>query len=89
MHLADVRTKTGGVSSPQLLFCHWEMITEDPFWQPRTEDELEEFGESASAAQAPNMARDLMNKVRRRKGLKVDEKVVAVATKQRTLARKR
>ena len=37
---------------------------------------------------APNLGRRLMDAVRRRKGLAVEEKVVKVATKQRTRARK-
>ena len=36
-----------------------------------------------------NLARRLVDSVRRRKGLRVADKVVAVATKQRTLARKK
>ncbi len=40
-------------------------------------------------AHSQNLARDLVDKVRRRKGLAVNEKVVKDATKQRTLARKR
>ena len=38
---------------------------------------------------AEDVARALVDAVRRRKGLPVEEKVVAVATKQRTQARKR
>jgi hypothetical protein len=53
-----------------------------------TADELEEFGADAAGA-GPNAARVLVDAVRRRKGLPVEEKVVAFATKQRTQARKR
>src|SRR5690348_14136008 len=83
---ADVRKKTGGVSSPQLVLSGWEIITQDPFWTPSTEEELEEFGDED---RSPNLARELIDSVRRRKGLPVEEKIVQRATAQRTLARKR
>lgn len=57
----------------------------DPFFVPTTEEEREEFGEGA--ANTANLARRLIDAVRRRKGLPVEEKVVKVATKQRTLKR--
>lgn len=53
---------------------------------PRTEEELEEFGDGIGLAQ--NIARKMMDKVRRRKGLPVEEKIVEHATKQRTRAKK-
>lgn len=40
------------------------------------------------SAGAPNLAKRLIDAVRRRKGLPVEEKVVESATKQRTRARK-
>lgn len=52
---------------------------------PTTEEELEEYGTEAGGP--ANLARRLMDAVRRRKGLAVEEKVVKVATKQRTLKR--
>lgn len=36
-----------------------------------------------------NLAKKLVDDVRRRKGLRVEDKVVASATKQRTISRKR
>ena len=82
------------------------MLEMDPFFTPTTEEEREEFGEDGDVG--PNISRQLMDAVRRRKGLKVclnsqfsylillltfyysqvEEKIVQVATKQRTLARK-
>ncbi|CAM6088803.1 unnamed protein product [Calypogeia fissa] len=82
----DLRRKTSGFASPQLVLSHWEAILEDPFFVPRTEEELEEFGDGSSVVQ--NTARKLIDSVRRRKGLPVEEKIVKVATKQRTRARK-
>ncbi|KAL3630208.1 hypothetical protein CASFOL_023192 [Castilleja foliolosa] len=81
-----LRRWTSGASSALLVFSHWETILEDPFFVPKTEDEIEEFGDGSSVLQ--NTARKLIDAVRRRKGLPVEEKVVQHATKQRTLARK-
>jgi len=53
-----------------------------PFFEPRTEEELEEMG---SNNRAPNLARTYMDTVRKRKGLHVAEKLVEHADKQRTL----
>jgi len=78
----DVRKKTGGEASPQLLFSHWELIPQDPFFVPRSEEELEFHG---ALDATPNLARDLVDHVRRRKGLQVQEKVVQHAEKQRTI----
>ena len=60
----------------------------DPFFAPKTEEEREEFGEEGQGVGAPNLANQLIDKVRRRKGLPVDKKVVESSTKQRTRARK-
>lgn len=82
----ELRRWTSGAASVLMVLSHWEALPEDPFFVPKTEEEIEEFGDGASVL--PNMARKLMNSVRRRKGLPVEEKVVQHATKQRTLARK-
>ncbi|KAH7851509.1 hypothetical protein Vadar_012667 [Vaccinium darrowii] len=82
----ELRRWTSGASSALLVFSHWEALSEDPFFVPKTEEELEEFGDGSSVP--PNTARKLIDAVRRRKGLPVEEKVVQHATKQRTLARK-
>lgn len=78
----DMRKKTGGEASPQLIFSHWELITQDPVWTPTTEEEIEYYGTQDAT---PNLAKELMDAVRRRKGLAVQEKVVVHAEKQRTL----
>ncbi|XP_077245213.1 ribosomal protein S5/Elongation factor G/III/V family protein [Tasmannia lanceolata] len=82
----ELRRWTSGASSALLVLSHWEALPEDPFFIPKTEEELEEFGDGSSVL--PNTARKLIDAVRRRKGLPVEEKVVQHATKQRTLARK-
>ncbi|XP_030447961.1 uncharacterized protein LOC115670748 [Syzygium oleosum] len=82
----ELRRWTGGAASALLVLSHWEALPEDPFFVPKTEEEIEEFGDGSSVL--PNTARKLIDAVRRRKGLPVEEKVVQHATKQRTLARK-
>ena len=54
--------------------CAWHMQV-DPFFMPVTEEEREEFGEEGQGVGAPNLARRLIDAVRRRKGLAVEEKV--------------
>ncbi|GAB1607399.1 elongation factor-like GTPase 1 [Argonauta hians] len=78
----DIRKKTSGLASPQLRFSHWEVVDVDPFWEPQTEEEYLHFGEKADSE---NLARAYMNAVRKRKGLKVNEKIVEHGEKQRTL----
>lgn len=78
-----------GLPKPALLAQHLQhsvlLVQVDPFFVPTTEEELEEFGTEAGGP--ANLARRLIDAVRRRKGLPVEEKVVAKATKQRTLKR--
>ena len=84
--LADeLRRRSSGAASASLLLSHWARLPVDPFFVPTTEEELEEFGSEAGGP--ANLARRLVDAVRRRKGLPVEEKVVKVATKQRTLKR--
>ncbi|KAK4279234.1 hypothetical protein QN277_016966 [Acacia crassicarpa] len=82
----ELRRGTSGAASALLVLSHWEELSEDPFFVPKTEDEIEEFGDGSSVL--PNTARKLINAVRRGKGLHVEEKIVQHGTKQRTLARK-
>lgn len=82
----ELRRWTSGAASALLVLSHWEALPEDPFFVPKTEEEIEEFGDGSSVLH--NTARKLIDNVRRRKGLPVEEKVVQHATKQRTLARK-
>eukprot|EP00045_Choanoeca_perplexa_P014831 m.177080 g.177080 ORF g.177080 m.177080 type:complete len:88 (-) comp16809_c0_seq1:93-356(-) len=65
---------------------HWEVLEEDPFWVPVTEEELTHFGDKGDA---PNVARQYMDDVRKQKGLAVEEKIVEHAEKQRTISRKK
>ncbi|RPD62455.1 translation elongation factor 2 [Lentinus tigrinus ALCF2SS1-7] len=80
----DIRKRTSGAASPQLIFSGYEMLDLDPFWVPTTEEELEDLGEKADRL---NIAKAYMDAVRERKGLFVDKKIVEFAEKQRTLKR--
>ena len=63
-------------------WCRYEILDQDPFWVPTTEEELEDLGDKADRE---NVARKYMDDVRRRKGLFVEKKIVENAEKQRTL----
>ncbi len=83
----ELRKVTSGAAHPQLVFSHFEALAQDPHFEVSTEEEQEALDDGALPS--VNLARVLMDEVRRRKGLRVEEKAVASATKQRTLARKK
>lgn len=86
----ELLKKTSGAgTAPQLSFSHWQTNASDPFWRPKTEEELEEFGETANSVAEHNLPRTFIDRVRKRKGLAIEEKVVASAEKQRTLNKKK
>ncbi|KAK5119130.1 hypothetical protein LTR62_000341 [Meristemomyces frigidus] len=80
----EIRQRTSGFAAPQLVFEGFEALDEDPFWVPRTEEELEDLGEKADRE---NVALRYVERVRSRKGLAVRRKVVESAEKQKTLKR--
>ncbi|KAI1144350.1 P-loop containing nucleoside triphosphate hydrolase protein [Hypoxylon sp. FL0543] len=82
----EMRKRTSGAAQPQLIFAGFEvLVDEDPFWQPFTEDDLEDLGELADRE---NVAKRYMDGVRRRKGLLVEGRGERVAAeKQKTLKR--
>jgi len=79
----DIRSRTAGVAIPQLSFAGFDVLPQDPFWVPTTEDELVEFGEQG----IENPAMKYLVAIRERKGLYVERKIVQFAEKQRTLKR--
>ena len=87
----DLRKQTSGAAtSPQLVFSHWEVLEQDPFFKPQTEDEREEFGDTLHEGQGGrNIVRGYVDSVRARKGMPIERKIVAHAEKQRTLSRKK
>ena len=80
----EIRKRTSGAASPQLIFAGYEMLDEDPFWVPATEEELEDLGELADKE---NVAKRYMDGVRRRKGLVIKGRKLVDAEKQKTLKR--
>ncbi|KAF2646044.1 elongation factor 2 [Massarina eburnea CBS 473.64] len=80
----EIRKRSSGSASPQLRFAGFEMLQQDPFWVPFTEDELEDLGELADRE---NVARRYVDGVRKRKGLLVREVLVKDAEKERNLKR--
>ena len=81
----DMRKRTSGAAQPQLIFAGFEVLDEDPFWVPFTEDDLEDLGELADKE---NVAKRYMDRVRRKKGLLVEgRQEKRDAEKQKTLKR--
>ena len=81
---------SGAATTPLLSFSHWSSIPTSPFWRPTTNDERDEFGEAYATHdvnRVGNIARRYIDGVRIRKGMMVEEKVVKVAEKQRTLTK--
>ena len=89
-----MKKSSGEVTAPELVFSHWEVLDEDPFWIPTTEEEREDYGQNLqtgdSSTGLDNNALKYIRMVRNRKGLLVDSsKIVVAAEKQRTLSRKK
>lgn len=80
----EIRKRTSGAASPQLIFSGFEILDLDPFWVPSTVEELEDLGEKSDRA---NVAKGYVEGVRKRKGMFVERKIVEFAEKQRTLKR--
>ena len=66
-------------------FYKWKILDIDPFDMP-TEEDIINYGVNVDT---PNKAKNYINKIRRRKGLLTDEKIVKGADKQRNIAKKR
>lgn len=62
-------------------------LAQDPRFVVLTEEQQEALDDGDLPT--INLAKKLVDDVRRRKGLRVEDKVVASATKQRTISRKR
>jgi len=81
----DLRSAASGNVAFHMAYSHWEQSEEDPFQEASlTAQELEDLGDQPLP---PNYARKLVDAIRKRKGLPTDEKVVSVATKQRTVTK--
>ena len=84
-----LRKTSGNATAPQLLFSHWNIVSENPFWRPVTADEQEEYGNNIDSTLLHNIYRIRIDQVRKRKGLAIEEKVVASAEKQRNMNKKK
>lgn len=80
----EIRKRTSGAAAPQLVFEGFEVLDEDPFWVPTTEEELEDLGEKGDRE---NVAKRYVDAVRSRKGLFVKRHIVEHGEKQKTLKR--
>ena len=81
----EIRKRTSGAAQPQLVFSGFEVLDEDPFWEPRTVEELEDFGELGDRER---LSRKYVDGVRARKGMLVKGRAqVRDAEKQKTLKR--
>jgi ribosome assembly protein 1 len=60
----EIRKRTSGSANPQLVFAGFEMLDQDPFWVPTTEEELEELGEFSDRE---NIALSYVQAIRKRK----------------------
>ena len=76
--------RTSGTVNAQLNFDTWKIYEEDPFYVPITEEEIEDGVDPL----AHNPARQLLEKIRAKKGLIGMEKIVAKAEGQRNLKKK-
>ncbi|KAK7194515.1 elongation factor 2-like protein [Novymonas esmeraldas] len=75
----ELRVQTQGASTAQLQMSHWEVLDADPYFVPRTKEELEEHGAELATK---NVAEQLLERIKRRKGLH-RERVVESAEKQK------
>ena len=80
---------SGSISSPQLRFDRWQILDDDPFFQPTTAEEREEYGEVNHEDQIKSIAKVYIDKTRARKGLDLKRKIVVSGEKQRTLSKKK
>ena len=83
----EIRSKSCGIAYPQLVFAGFQILEDDPFFIPQTEEELEDHG--LGDILPPNPAKLIIEKVRTRKGLPIDKKIVVAAEQQRTLSKKK
>jgi ribosome assembly protein 1 len=72
------------MANPMLEFYKWNMINTDPFYIPLSKEDIELHG---TIVDTPNIAKKIINSVRMRKGLTVDEKIVKDANKQANLGK--
>ena len=62
----ELRIVTSGAGSAQLRLTHWKTLDLDPYFQPKTKDEVEDYG---TEILEKNYAQVLLEKIRDRKGI--------------------
>ena len=67
-----------------LEFYKWQILEVDPFYIPQSKEDIELNGMNIDA---PNLAKELINSVRIRKGMTIDEKIVKDANKQSNIGK--
>ena len=82
----QIRERECGIPHPQLVFYGWEINDMDPFQISLTEEQLEEFGDKELPS---NQVKQIIDKIRKRKGLPIEKILVADGTKQNTLSKKK
>ncbi|ESL10709.1 translation elongation factor EF-2 [Trypanosoma rangeli SC58] len=75
----ELRVITQGASTAQLQMSLWSIVDADPYFTPTTKEEIEEYGTEVGTK---NIAEQLLERIRRRKGL-YRERVVENAEKQK------
>ncbi len=81
----EIRKKSSGLANPMLQFYKWKMLNVDPF-DIASEEDILNYGVNVDTK---NIAKNYINKIRQRKGLLTNEKLVSSADKQRNLAKKK
>ncbi|MES1906072.1 MAG: Cytoplasmic GTPase/eEF2-like protein (ribosomal biogenesis), partial [Paramarteilia canceri] len=83
----ELQSATSGNLMPKLEFSHWEVLDFDAHWRPTTSDEIEDFGQNESSKTEKNLAKIVVDAVRKSKGLRIKEVLVKDSDKQRTLSK--
>ena len=83
--IEEIRKKSSGLANPMLQFYKWKMLNVDPF-DIASEEDILNYGVNVDTK---NIAKNYINKIRQRKGLLTNEKLVSNADKQRNLAKKK
>lgn len=82
----QLRDRSCGIAQPQLVFHGYEVNADvDPLYIPKTIEELEEHGEGD--AMIDNIAKVIIEQVRKQKGMLVSKMIQVDAEKQRTLTK--
>ena len=81
----EIRKKSSGLTNPMLQFYKWKMLNVDPF-DIASEEYILNYGINVDTK---NIAKNYINKIRQRKGLLTNEKLISNADKQRNLAKKK